>query len=311
MSDYDPDYGEGPQESRREVELKPRDVLDYCAGIGGWDVALRERNLRGQGIENAKHPRAARELNGLETVWGDLTTVPMTLLDQPLAGIVGSFPCQPFSQNIKGQKAADMLLDPRAKLMYVGLGHLLYARPPFICLENVPRARVLMQVLADALIGVGYSAEVRVINAADYGLPQARKRALLVARKDGLPIAWPEPTHVGAHVTMSEALGRMFEGEREWGNRLPSVAVVGTFKPEMHAPPKYRGFGSHSRQNDPGAIECSIEERLLLQGFPAGWKLAGPKTAQDLQVGNAIPPTLARVALTAAGVGAIENGRSV
>ena len=287
------------------------DVLDYCAGIGGWDVALRERGLHGQGIENAKWPRAARELNGLETVWDDLTTVPMPLLLDPLAGVVGSFPCQPFSQNIKGEKAANMLLDPRAQLMSVGLSQLLVTLPPFICLENVPRAKPLMQVLADALIEVGYSAEVRVINAADYGLPQSRKRALLVARCCGQRIAWPEPTHslygdafgfMQAHVTMQQALGRTFEGEQEWGNRLPSPAVVGTFKPEMHAPPKYRGFGSHSRQNDPGAIECSIEERMVLQGFPAGWKLAGPKTAQDLQVGNAIPPVLARVALTAAGV---------
>jgi len=296
------------------------DVLDYCAGIGGWDVALRERNLYGLGIENAKWPREAREANGLKTVWGDLTTLPAAIYMQPLAGVVGSFPCQPFSQNIKGQKAADMLLDPRAKLMQVGLSHLLLARPPFVCLENVPRAKALMQVLADALIEVGYSAEVKVINAADYGLPQARKRALLVARKDGMPIAWPEPTHAASfaiaaierrklHVTMSKALGRMFEGQQEWGNRLPSVAVVGTFKPEMHAPPKYRGFGSHSRQNDPGAIECSLAERLRLQGFPTGWHLRGPRTAMDLQVGNAIPPVLARVALHAAGEAGLESER--
>jgi hypothetical protein len=44
----------------------------------------------------------------------------------------------------------------------------------------------------------------------------------------------------------------------------------------------------------------SIEERLRIQGFPEGWKVAGPPTAQGLQVGNAIPPTLARVALVAA-----------
>lgn len=201
------------------------DVLDYCAGIGGWDVALRERNLHGLGIENARWPRMTRIANDLQTIWEDLTTLHRSVFDAyPVAGVVGSFPCQPFSQNIKGQKAADMLLDPRAKLMHVGLEHLLYLRPPFVCLENVPRARALMQVLADALIEVGYSAEVKVINAADYGLPQARKRALLVARKDGQPIAWPEPTHnahgdgfAGAqgclpYVTMSVALCRTFGG---------------------------------------------------------------------------------------------------
>jgi DNA (cytosine-5)-methyltransferase 1 len=288
------------------------DVLDYCAGIGGWTVALRRRGLHSLAIENAKWPRQALLDNDIEIVWDDLTTLPLSLLDRPLAGIVGSFPCQPFSQNIKGTTTADMLRDPRAKLMHIGLGHLLWARPPFVCLENVPRAQVLMRVIADALIAVGYSAEVKVFNTANYGLPQTRKRALLVARKDGLPVAWPEPTHIdevngvgGAQgckpwVTLSEAVGRKFTGLQSWGNTQPAPTVVGSFKPEMHAPPVYRGYGSCSRQNDPGAIELTLDERMMLQGFPKGWKLAGPKTAQDLEIGNSLPPILGEIALTAA-----------
>jgi len=41
----------------------------------------------------------------------------------------------------------------------------------------------------------GYQVEWRVLNAADYGAPTARKRLFLIARCDGRPIVWPEPTH--------------------------------------------------------------------------------------------------------------------
>lgn len=294
------------------------DVVDYCAGIGGWEVALLRRGRIGHGIENAKYPRQARELNGLETVWDDLTTVPESLLARGCRGVVGSFPCQPFSQNIKGLSWREIMLDPRARLMLIGFEHLKALLPEFVCLENVSKAGRLMEVLAEGLRDLGYSAEVRVVNAADFGLPQARKRALLVARRDGRPIEWPEATHapLSDHkamilgrkpwVTLSDAVGRTFEGAQEWGNRLPSPAVVGSFRPEMHAPPRYRGYGDVSRQNDPGAIELSLDERLMLQGFPPGWRLAGPKSAMDLQVGNAIPPILAEVALDAAGVARSE-----
>jgi DNA (cytosine-5)-methyltransferase 1 len=43
--------------------------------------------------------------------------------------------------------------------------------------------------------GLGYRVEWRVIKACDYGVPTTRSRLFLIARKDGEPIVWPEPTH--------------------------------------------------------------------------------------------------------------------
>ena len=292
------------------------EALDYCAGIGGWEVALAERGIEGKGIENAKWPRAAREANGLSTVWDDLTTLPVeVLLEHGRRRVVGSFPCQPFSQ---GNPNADPINDPRAHLMHTGLEHLLIARPEVVCLENVRKASKLMSHLGRRLAEVGYSWDVRVVMAADYGLPQARGRALLVARRDGEPIVWPERTHADSRtaegrldiaagrrlpwVTLAEALGRTFEGAEAWANVHPCTTVVGSYRPEMCAPPTYRKPGDGPRQNQPGAIKLSLEERLLVQGFPEGWQLAGPETARGLQVGNAIPPIMADVALRAAGL---------
>jgi DNA (cytosine-5)-methyltransferase 1 len=292
-------------------------VLDYCAGIGGWDVALRRRGLEGAGIERDAWARVARVANGLLTVHDDLTTLPEALVRTPWRGVVGSFPCQPFSQ---GNYAAmtNPLDDPRARLMHVGLEHLLASRPPFVCLENVGRAAWLMQELADALVAVGYSAEVRVINAADYGLPQARKRALLVARRDGGALEWPAPTHVDQRTRLAQDEALLEDGRKPWvtlaealphrddlpawAHRHPATTIVGSFEPDKVAPPTYRKPGDGPRQKQPGTVSLTLAERLLVQGFPEGWATAGPDSATGLQVGNAIPPTLAEVALDAAGV---------
>ncbi len=45
------------------------------------------------------------------------------------------------------------------------------------------------------LKGLGYKAEWKVLKACDYGAPTIRKRFYMVARRDGLPIVWPQPTH--------------------------------------------------------------------------------------------------------------------
>jgi DNA (cytosine-5)-methyltransferase 1 len=52
-----------------------------------------------------------------------------------------------------------------------------------------------MRIILDALKRNGYEVDANVYDAADYGTPTSRKRLFLIARCDGLPIVWPEPTH--------------------------------------------------------------------------------------------------------------------
>lgn len=85
--------------------------------------------------------------------------------------------------------------------------------PAVICLENVPefeswgplcgvssmpiyeRRGETFREFVGQLEGLGYRVEWRSLVAADYGAPTTRKRLFLVARRDGRPIVWPEPTH--------------------------------------------------------------------------------------------------------------------
>ncbi len=85
-------------------------------------------------------------------------------------------------------------------------------RPMVVCLENVEEFQFWGPLLEDgrpcpvqrgatfrqfvaALEAMGYVVEWRELRACDYGAPTIRKRLFLIARRDGKPIKWPEPTH--------------------------------------------------------------------------------------------------------------------
>lgn len=57
------------------------------------------------------------------------------------------------------------------------------------------RAGVTFRAFVRKLVGYGYRVEHRLLVAADYGAPTTRRRLFLIARRDGRPIVWPEPTH--------------------------------------------------------------------------------------------------------------------
>ena len=108
--------------------------------------------------------------------------------------------------------------------------------PRVICLENVPEFVTWGPLDADGqpipekagetfaefkaqLRALGYEVDHRVLNAADYGAPTSRRRLFLVARRDGLPIAWPAPTHGPGralpHRTAAECI--------DWDLACPSI----------------------------------------------------------------------------------------
>ena len=269
--------------------------IDAFAGIGGWHLALRKRGITSMSIENWSHARRTLVANHIPVLWDNITTFPLDGVR--VGGFVGSPPCQPWSQANGDAQGID---DARGKLVHTFLDLALRLRPRVICAELTPRAQWVFEEVAEALRAEGYNADVRKIDAAHYGLGQARRRVLLAARLDG-EVCWPEPTHLDHPVTMAKVLKHRSDLP-EWAQNRASTTVVGTFKPEVMAAPGWRKPGDKPRQHTPNSVVTSLEERLLLQGFPKDWKVTGPQSAQDLQVGNALPPLLAGVALAAVGL---------
>jgi DNA (cytosine-5)-methyltransferase 1 len=123
--------------------------------------------------------------------------------------LIGGPPCQPFSKSgFWATGEARRLDDPRATTIDHYLRIVEEARPRAFLLENVEGlgfrgkdeglARIHEAVKAiNERYGIAYKPEIAVLNAADYGVPQLRRRLFVVAARDGTSFCFPEPTHLG------------------------------------------------------------------------------------------------------------------
>jgi DNA (cytosine-5)-methyltransferase 1 len=191
---------------------------DMFAGIGGF--ALGARNALGSrrakhacGCDIDKDAAATYLTNFGIDVLGDISMIDMASL--PECDIVfGGFPCQPFSRNgmhyQKGRlgiagKESLRIQDPNEKRdrLYLYLADFLNAKKPARFLfENVKGLQSMMDasgkpyfnMILSAFEQAGYDVFTKVLDAADFGLPQQRKRLFFVGFRKGLHVgsfAWP------------------------------------------------------------------------------------------------------------------------
>lgn len=171
--------------------------------------------------------------------------------------LVGGPPCVAFSKSAFHLEYKREGKDPRASLLDDYLRFLRAIRPRAFLLENVfglayrNQSVPFFTTLCDGIREAGYSASYRVLNAADYGVPQNRQRLFLIGARDGQTLAHPKPTHWGAHerrrpprdvmsllphVTAGEALAGLATEPEEsdtvdgkWGHLLPDIPPGGNY----------------------------------------------------------------------------------
>lgn len=193
------------------------DTLDGCAGPGGWSLAAAALGLREAGIELDPAACATRRAAGHLTVRADVAALPLRRMAGRIRGLILSPPCGTFSAAGKGEGVGDMPLlhqalddlaagrdtrtqlaqacsDPRTPLVVEPLRYALALRPEWVALEQVPAVLPLWRHIARILRGLGYSAWAGILNAADYGVPQTRQRAILIASRVRTAEP-PAPTH--------------------------------------------------------------------------------------------------------------------
>lgn len=270
-------------------------AIDLFCGMGGASLGLKQAGYNVLGVDFWKHAVNTHNANGMPALMKKIS------VDTDWNNVFGNYgdadllwaspPCQSFSQaNSHGSGHEDSRNGFPA-----AIGAIKALRPRVVVFENVKgitsanNISTFMSYMND-IKSLGYSVSWQILNAAAYGVPQSRKRCFLVARNDQDP---KFPAMSDKIVTMAEGLGR--NNLPKWAMEKPSTTIVGSFKPEMVAPPTWRKAGDGPRQNQPDAVEISLQEALVLQSFPKDYKVCGPKTAQWLQVGNAVPPKIARL----------------
>lgn len=192
-------------------------VLDLFAGPGGWSEGLRALGLTDIGIEIDPAVCTTRAAAGHTTIRADVAAYPTAPLRGKVTGLIGSPPCQTFSAAglragntdlplchqalddlARGRDTRAVLraacADPRSLLVVEPLRYALDLRPDWITLEEVPAVLPLFEHTARLLAAVGYSTWTGVLNAADFGLAQTRRRAFLIASRTRHAKP-PEPTH--------------------------------------------------------------------------------------------------------------------
>jgi DNA (cytosine-5)-methyltransferase 1 len=112
--------------------------------------------------------------------------------------IVGGPPCQGFSSIRPFRSTNDD--DPRNSLFEEYASFVNYFRPKVFVLENVlglatHKDGETIEIMQECFRAVGYTCEWRLLNAANYGVPQKRERLIMIGGRDGVKPVFPLPTH--------------------------------------------------------------------------------------------------------------------
>ncbi len=160
--------------------------------------------------------------------------------------LVGGFPCQDYSVAKTLNQAAG-IIGKKGVLWWEIYRLLMMKRPKYLFLENVDRLLKSptkqrgrdFGVMLAALANLGYEVEWRVVNAADYGFPQKRRRVLLVGRHVGDDRAGPErcPVSRAARSRAARHRGSDAFGEADLHHRWRPAEVSETFGATKGASP--------------------------------------------------------------------------
>lgn len=206
--------------------------------------ATLRHNTDAEVIEDDIHNVAGSEIASIASAKGDVDLV------------FGGPPCQPFSKAGYWSSGDTLRLDdPRASTLGEFIRIVEEVKPAAFVLENVHGINYSgkeegFQLLFDRIasvnraVGTSYEPHWAVLNAAEYGVPQLRKRFFLVAHRDGKRFQFPEPTHgdrseeltlfdldVAPFVTAWDAIGDLCDEQHgedlslkgRWADLVPSI----------------------------------------------------------------------------------------
>ncbi|WP_145386785.1 DNA cytosine methyltransferase [Staphylococcus capitis] len=230
--------------------MKTKNVISLFAGAGGMDLGFKKAGFNIIWANDFEKDAVLtyKKNIGNHILLGDITQIDIEkeLPDEEEVDLViGGFPCQGFSVNNTKRNMTD-----KRNFLYLELLKVIeYKKPKFFVAENVKgllsmeNGKIINMIIKD-FEKLGYKVDYRLLNAADYGVPQARERVIIIGNRINVENPFPVISHVAPddnlsffnyesdddlvnHITVAEAIGFLSDVEIQNGKIYDYITVDG------------------------------------------------------------------------------------
>ncbi|MFF3344938.1 DUF6339 family protein [Streptomyces sp. NPDC002779] len=298
--------------------------IEVCAGCGAQALGLEEAGFDPVVLIDSKADACftiERNRPEWDTICIDLTDFP--LRERP--DIIGVDLLSGGLPRVKSMASVGRDEDTEERKVLRATIELARAvKPRAVLLENVPdlaespEFEVDRAWIGEQLGAAGYRTTWKVLNAADFGVPQNRRSSFMLAMSEPYfsRFSWPEPDGSPAP-TVGQVLGpsmssRGWPAADEWiksADRIAPALVGGSDRrggADLGPTGSKKawaalGVNGNSLGDEPPGVDfpasempkLTVEQAALIQSIPDGWVFAGGKTSRYRQIGHAMPPPLA------------------
>jgi DNA (cytosine-5)-methyltransferase 1 len=277
-------------------------VVSLFSGCGGLDRGFHEHPSFEVTLAVDAMPAAVETYNANNS--GNLAVcqdVRDAVLDYRPDVIIGGPPCQDFSP------AGGRVLGDRANLTTTFCDFIVRHRPRFFVLENVPAIRrtAILERATTQFRRAGYGLTARVVRMSDYGVPQNRRRYILIGLLGGNDDAFAGPLDAEKTPVQSMAdydgfipdLTRPFVYRHARSYARRAVFGIDELYPTVRdclrrMPPTYRFHRGDRTKNRGEVCDPTVPMIAAIQTFPRDWVWGRRATTL---IANAVPPAFSRV----------------
>ena len=187
-------------------------LIDLFAGVGGLTLGFESEGFKvalANEFDKAIAEAYVKNRPGVNMIVSDITRLPINEIFSEYENktdlVIGGPPCQGFSQ--KGKRKS--INDPRNFLFQYFYRVVSIVKPKYFVMENVPNLLTsengyFKREIINLFLNIGYAINAQILNASDYGVPQNRRRAIIIGRRGEYALKMPQP--VGGRITVGEAI---------------------------------------------------------------------------------------------------------